>query len=357
MRRRIVFLEIRYPELTDNLRRLYEAYDSFPDRSRYETEIYFLRAGEGGISYVKRCLEMIALVADAKFIYIDESSNVLAALPLRPKTKLIQVWHACGAFKRFGHGLSGHTADGYYGKYDLVSVSAEDIIPVYEQSMRQKTGVVRALGVSRTDVYFEEGYLNARREAVREAHPQTAGRKIVLFAPTFRGNVASARMPELPDIEALGRAFADEYVFLYRGHPAVKERVSVPYTWRDFFLDVTGSPEENRPVLSTEDYLCAADVCVTDYSSLVFDYSLLGRPMLFYACDFEEYDRSRGFYYPYQEFVPGPICRNTADLIREIEEIRDGNWDISRIRRFRKRFMGACDGQATKRIMEAAERL
>lgn len=347
--RKVLFLEIRYPVLTDNLRRLYDAYVS---EGKYRTETFFLQADGGSLAYIKRSLAMIRVISDAKLVYVDESSNVLAALPLRPKTKVIQAWHACGAFKRFGHGLLSDTAEGYYGKYDLVTVSAEDIVPIYEESMRQRPGVVRATGVSRTDAFFEPDRAEVARAAIEDTFPVLKGKKLVLFAPTFRGNVADAKSPELPDILCLRQELGEACVFFFRGHPAVKEAAAVPESCREFFLDVT---EDTR--FSTEDYLCAADICITDYSSLVFDFSLFERPMLFYAYDYEQYDDERGFYFPYREFIPGPLCRTTEDLICEMKKVLAGDWDRERVRAFRQRFMGACDGQATKRIKEAAERL
>jgi CDP-glycerol glycerophosphotransferase (TagB/SpsB family) len=103
--------------------------------------------------------------------------------------------------------------------------------------------------------------------------------------------------------------------------------------------------------MSIDELMCASDVCVTDYSSLIFEYALLNRPMLFYAYDLDDYNDWRGFYYDYDELTPGPVCRSMEALIRNLEQI-DETYDFERLAAFRKKFMSACDGHATERIME-----
>ena len=94
--------------------------------------------------------------------------------------------------------------------------------------------------------------------------------------------------------------------------------------------------------------MCAADILVSDYSSLVFEYSILHRPMIFFAYDLEEYDNSRSYYYDYKTFVPGPIAKTDDEVISYILK----GTDMSKVKAFREKFMSACDGNSTKRIAE-----
>ena len=96
--------------------------------------------------------------------------------------------------------------------------------------------------------------------------------------------------------------------------------------------------------------MCSADCCITDYSSLIFEYALLGRPMYFYAYDYKEYVTERGFYYGYDEFVPGDIYYNEEELVKGI--LRTDDKAVSRIDAFRERYMSACDGDSTRRIID-----
>ena len=115
----------------------------------------------------------------------------------------------------------------------------------------------------------------------------------------------------------------------------------------DEFMDViyhTGKME-------IEELLCTCDLCISDYSSLIFEYSLFERPLVFFAYDLEEYGDWRGFYYDYEELTPGPVLRTTVEVIQYIRET-EKEFDPERIRAFRNKFMSACDGHATDRLIE-----
>ena len=102
---------------------------------------------------------------------------------------------------------------------------------------------------------------------------------------------------------------------------------------------------------SIEDALCGADMVISDYSSLIFEYSLFERPMIFYAYDLEEYDAVRSFYYPYEEFVPGDIVKDTEGIIAAVKKAEE-DAGAGRIKAFREKFMSACDGNSTERIAD-----
>ena len=142
----------------------------------------------------------------------------------------------------------------------------------------------------------------------------------------------------------LKQALGSEYVLVIKQHPFVRDPAAVPAGCGDFAKDVTKE-------LSIEELLCVSDICISDYSSIVFEYSLFGRPMLFYAYDLEDYFDWRGFYYDYHELAPGPVVRSSEEIIDFIRHI-DERFDAERIRRFREQFMEACDGHATDRILE-----
>jgi CDP-ribitol ribitolphosphotransferase len=99
--------------------------------------------------------------------------------------------------------------------------------------------------------------------------------------------------------------------------------------------------------------MIAADVCVTDYSSLVFEWSLLARPIAFLSPDREEYDDWRGFYYDYDDMTPGPVFNTTAEVAEWTLSAIEG-YDYQGLEDFRAKFMSSCDGRATKRIADAA---
>lgn len=107
--------------------------------------------------------------------------------------------------------------------------------------------------------------------------------------------------------------------------------------------------------LDIDKLLCVSDVCISDYSSLIFEYSLFERPMIFFAYDLDEYFDWRGFYYNYDELTPGPIVKTTEEIIDYIQHL-DTRFNPSQVRAFREKFMSACDGHATDRILELVEK-
>lgn len=186
--------------------------------------------------------------------------------------------------------------------------------------------------------------MRSAKEHLFAAIPQATEKRIILYAPTFRGQTHYAVSPDVVDLDRLSAAVGRDSVLLIKHHPFVKERPAIPAGSKDFAFDVTD-------ILTIEELLCVCDLCISDYSSLVFEYSLFERPMIFFAHDLEDYFDWRGFYYDYKSFVPGPIVRTTDELI-EVLTHPDEHIDLERVRAFRQKYMSACDGHATERILD-----
>lgn len=306
----------------------------------------------------KRCRAFVRDLATAGVLYLDEGTDILSHVPVRAETQVVQLWHGCGAFKKFGRSVAekqfGASADymdthPFHSHYSLVTVSSPDVMWAYEEAMEypRETGVVQPLGVSRTDVFFGKAFLDSAKQNLLRLVPQSAGKRVLLYAPTFRGEIMDAYSPDVLDLEALRAALGNEWVLLCKHHPHVKRRSAIPQSCRDFAFDVTDS-------MTIEDLLCTADVCISDYSSLVFEYALFERPMLFLAYDLDDYFDYRGFYYDYNDLAPGPIVKDTDGVIDFLQHL-DERFDRARVQAFRQKFMSACDGHATERILQYVE--
>ena len=350
-RKKAVFVEVRFDEITDSFRLVYDRMkaDGFDVHEQF---IENIKPGKGG--YIKRCLRMLEDISDAHYVFLNDACNVTSCIPLRKGTKIYQLWHACGAFKKFGmstaeliFGDNRKSLEKYpnYGNLSYVTVSSPEVIWAYEEAMNlkdTKTQVV-ATGVSRTDVFYDQHFIEQSKAAVYSVCPAAENKKIILYAPTFRGRVAKAESPDRLDIPAMKRALGDEYVLLIKHHPFVKQPPVVPEDCADFAMDVTKS-------LEIDQLLCASDVCVSDYSSLIFEYSLFERPMIFFAYDLDDYFDWRGFYYNYDELTPGPVVKETEEIIDYIRHL-DARFDQAQVHAFKEKFMSSCDGHATDRIM------
>lgn len=354
-KKKVVFLEVREQALSDNFRLLWQELERQGD---WELILCCIREGMEERKKVRKlCLQAIPVLADASVVFISDSSYFFSSLPLRPQTKVIQTWHACGAFKKFGYSITDKKfgADRkdlerfpLHRNFSIVTVSSPEVVWAYAEAfhMEKEQEKILPVGISRTDIFYRREFLDSAREKLYEKIPEAGGKKVILYAPTFRGRVADAVSPEVLDFSAMREALASEYIVLCKHHPFVKHRPAVPEDCQNFAWDAT-------ELFSIEELLAVSDVCISDYSSLVFEYSLFERPMIFLAHDLDEYFDWRGFYYPYCEMAPGPIVSNTAEVIDCIKELPE-KFEKERVADFRRKFMSACDGHATERILEAA---
>ncbi len=296
--------------------------------------------------------------AQSKCVFLTDNFDPLYAHQPRKGTKVIQLWHACGAFKKWGFSTLdlawGGTREDFlrfpmHNTYTDVFVSSEAVIPCYAEAFNCSERKIKAFGTPRTDVYFDSEFVSAQRDELLKAFPEIGDRKIILYAPTFRGNSPDLAYNEDPlDYGKLKEAFGDEYALVLKLHPFTARKFGLTDEEKEKYGDFVFNGSNSVKI---ETALCAADILIADYSSLIFEYSLLNKPMLFYAYDLEQYEHDRSFYFEYKSFVPGKIVINNDEII---DAIKNGDFRADRIPAFREKFMGACDGECVKRIAEYA---
>ncbi len=293
-------------------------------------------------SFTKAC-------ATSKIVILDEFTPQIHYIDLRPQTKLIQLWHACGAFKTFGFtrlskpkGSPQPTRN--HRSYDYVTVSSTYCKKCHSEGFGISTDNVVATGIPRTDVFFDEEYKKNARDKFFTEHPQFAGKKIVLFAPTFRGMVKETAFypTEMFDLNTVCRELPDEYVFIVKHHPFVNDKQPIPEKYKDRIVDLSEDTELN-------DLLFVTDVIITDYSSLVFEASLLDIPMIFYVFDLEKYVNERDFYFDFKLYAPGKIVYSQEQLINVIE---NNDFCTEKIKPFADMFFDHRDGKSTQRVVD-----
>lgn len=347
---KVLFLEMRFTKLSNSFELIYKALE---ESGEYDLKCSYVQFNFiRGREFTQRVNEMLKELATAKYVFVDDASLILSSIPLRKETVAINLWHACGAFKKFGRstaelkfGSSAATLDKYpnYGNLTHVTVSSPEVIWAYEEAMHLPKGIVKATGVSRTDQFYDKEFVESRKQKLYEIMPEAKDKKVILYAPTFRGHVATASSPDRIDFERFCRELGNEYVIVCKHHPFVKNPPIIPEELQHFARDLT-------KYLSIEDLLCCADICISDYSSLVFEYSLFEKPMIFYAYDYDNYCDWRGFYYDYSEFTPGPVVQTEDELLNSIKNI-DTQFNKQKVIDFKEKFMGSCDGHATERII------
>ena len=231
-----------------------------------------------------------------------------------------------------------------HSNYDVCLVASLSAAPHYAEAFRQPLDrFVSHLGIPRTDVFFGEERLARIREAVRRRYGLTDGRRVVLYAPTFRGDsVTDAHATDDLDLGVLAGTLRETHVLLVRLHPFVRSRTAIGPDLEGFAIDVSDHPDINELML-------VSDVLVTDYSSAIYEFALLGRPMAFFAPDYEAYEAERGFYFDYRTGVPGPIFETSEALAAYL---RAGDFDLERVERFRAASFDVADGRSSARVSD-----
>jgi CDP-ribitol ribitolphosphotransferase len=291
-------------------------------------------------------------LATSRLVVVDDYYFPMYAIHPRRGTRFVQTWHACGAFKKFGYSVAdkGFGADEarlealpIHTNYDLCLVSAERFIPAYAEAFRQPAERFTAkLGIPRTDLFFDQDRIARTVADVRRRYALPEGRRVVLYAPTFRGErTTQARHPDDLDVAVLARELAGDHVLLLRAHPFVVEAIRAGDAPAGFVRDVSDHPDINELML-------VSDVLVTDYSSAMYEFALLGRPIGFFAPDHQAYETERGFYFDFASGAPGPIFESSDALATWL---RAGSCDTDRIRRFADESFDVADGAATPRFV------
>ncbi|NFG08704.1 CDP-glycerol--glycerophosphate glycerophosphotransferase, partial [Clostridium botulinum] len=285
----------------------------------------------------------------SKLIITNDYISLFSKIKVRKGTEFIQVWHAGGAFKKFGKDSlqnvnnidNMNNSIACHSQYDKVMVSSEEVRGIYAGAFGIDINKVIPLGLARADKFYNAQMNTKIMKKFILKYPKFKDKKIILYAPTYRDGEKSNFNLKL-DLEYIYNNLSSEYVIVTKMHPFIKNGIEVPVELCDRIVDLSYE--------DIDDLMISSDLLITDYSSIIFEYAIMKKPMIFFAYDLPLYDNSlRGFYYNYTEFVPGPIAVNTEEIV---EIIKYNKCDLNRISEFKKKFNGYDDGEATKRIVK-----
>ncbi|MDI6099762.1 bifunctional glycosyltransferase family 2 protein/CDP-glycerol:glycerophosphate glycerophosphotransferase [Actinoplanes sp. NEAU-A12] len=271
----------------------------------------------------------------------------------RPETTYIQTWHG-SAFKRMGFDEAAIKArtesqqkrwQRAVNRFDYFLVRSEHDVRTLTKGMRVGAELLR-FGYPRNDALLNGGNEDQLRK-LRKRLGIAEGRRVVLYAPTFRPEeVDRPSGLELPfDLEEFVHRFGEDTMLLVRPHYLVS--FALPPAYAHAVRNVA-NVHDVTPLMQI------ADALITDYSSLMFDYSLLNRPMIFHVPDYDDYvGSSRGSYFDLGSTAPGPLTRTSEELIAAIADL-DGNATsyADKRREFVGRFGEYDTGQAAKSVVD-----
>ncbi|UVI95408.1 teichoic acid ribitol-phosphate polymerase TarL [Staphylococcus aureus] len=289
------------------------------------------------------------LLGKADYIFVDDFHPLIYTVRFRRSQEVIQVWHAVGAFKTVGFSRTGKKGGPFidslnHRSYTKAYVSSETDIPFYAEAFGIKEKNVVPTGVPRTDVLFDEAYATQIKQEMEDELPIIKGKKVILFAPTFRGSGhGTAHYPFFKiDFERLARyCEKNNAVVLFKMHPFVKNRLNIADKHKQYFVDVSDFREVN-------DILFITDLLISDYSSLIYEYAVFKKPMIFYAFDLEDYITTRDFYEPYESFVPGKIVQS-FDALMDVLDNED--YEGEKVIPFLDKHFKYQDGRSSERLV------
>ena len=281
------------------------------------------------------------LLATAKYVFMNDNFMPMSNLHFNKKASVVQLWHAEGAFKKFGLDIE-QPADirarekAANEKLSFVACSSTGVADIYASAFGVDKSKVLPIGSPRADVLLRADNAAELRCKFEEKYPKCKGKKIVLYAPTFRDDPSlDAKFLSYFNYAEFEKALGDTHCLLVRLHPQVHGTARI-----DGAVDVTDYRNVN-------DLTLISDVLITDYSSICMDFVLLDKPCVFFAPDLDDYTSRRPFYFDYRSYVPGEIAQNTAELVAALKAAGT----CEKAEEFKKVNLDMVDGESTNRLM------
>ena len=298
--------------------------------------------------------------------YWVTNSRMVDSIDIREGQVYVQCWHGT-PLKRLGFDIEVKGDNSQFSKevlcahYKVDALKYTYMLSPSRFCTEKFTSAFALKDVGREDIIIEEGYprndflktyTDEDVARVRKELGIPAGKKVILYAPTWRDNqhdaVTGGYTFENPvDFDKLRRKFGNEYVILFRPHYFIANQFDFA-KYEGWVHNAANYPEIN-------DLYIISDMLITDYSSVFFDYSILDRPIIFYMYDLKYYqDVVRGFYISLDE-LPGPIVETEPDLIEKIETVNlwsNTNAYDRKYQKFSEKFTYLDDGHAAERVVK-----
>lgn len=268
---------------------------------------------------IKMFREVFAL-SNASYLILDDYYLPIYLIKPKRHLKVIQLWHAAGAFKKFGLSTM-NTKFGpspsylklipIHSNYTHVYVSSARIVPYYAEAFNMTSERIFPYGPPRIDLFNNNEVMTEIKDQIKREFPQIVkDTKVnVLIAPTYRatGSHQESTMNFIDVLIQISSQLEDHVQIIFKEHPYYDQaELRRLQACENIILS---------PRFSVNDWMLIADALVTDYSSAVFDFSILNRPLAHYVTDIEEYMTSRGLYEEIEIISDGDIIKNKESLI------------------------------------------
>jgi len=311
----------------------------------------------GNVTKVKRArLKYLYYLAIAKICVCDTRQP--SFLVKRTNTTYIQLWHGTPLKKlamdmdilKMSDGMELSEYKRLFKKntetWDYLISQSDYTTEKFRSSFEFKKIILKS-GFPRNDILFKKNNKKSI-DSIKKRYKIPLDKKIVLYAPTWRDDEfyenGIYKFSSQIDFDLLKKELSDTHIVLVKLHYLVEDSID----WSNY----QGFIYKFDQLWDIQELYLISDVLLTDYSSVMFDYAILKRPMIIYAYDYKNYrDNLRGFYFNIYEEFPGPIVQNTMDLIDSIKTYNYNDYESKYIE-FLNKFTRYDDGNASSRIVD-----
>lgn len=261
--------------------------------------------------------------------YWITNSRIPNEIQIKPEQVYVQCWHGT-PLKRLGYDIKHYTGsksstEDLRKNYTIDAMRYTYMLSPSDFYTEKITSAFNLKALNKENIFIQKGYprndfLYAYKEEeadeIKKKLNVPAGKKIILYAPTWRENQHEAGVGYTyslgVDFDRLQRELSDDYVILFRAHYFISNAFDFA-KYNGFIINASDYDDINHLYV-------ISDILITDYSSVFFDYANLNRPIIFYMYDFEEYkNQMRDFYFGIEE-LPGPIVKEEDGLIESIKK-------------------------------------
>lgn len=328
---RVTFISLESAKLASDFKLIYEQLDKL----QYDIQLCLIHYHKnlfGQFLYFLNCMKQLYLINTSRVVILHDNNYVVSHFK-RKGVIVLQVWHACGAIKKFGNVIERQYP---ISNYDYVLATSSYWQQAYHQAFSVSTDHVLPIGLPRTDELFHQEWIKGSQERLYIQYPQLKNKKVVLYAPTFRGNIYKGFTAIDFQAQQLMNALGDEYVLIYKFHPLLGN-----YQLNGDQRIINMNHEDTHALLSLCDYL------ISDYSSIIFDYMILEKPLIFFTPDLENYIQSIGVFVNIYD-LKCPVCHSVEEVIKAIQ---NHSFDKTQMKKMKNVFFDNQDGQSTQRVV------
>ena len=296
---------------------------------------------KGAVPYLLHIMKQTKEMASARIVILDTYNIPASMLRHRSRQKIVQIWHSIGTMKKNSYSIldqpEGRSSKIAYAmdmhkNYDLIFCAGEGYRNYLAESFNYPPEALTVMPLPRVDLLRDKSYQEKKKAEILRMHPELAGGKVIVYAPTFRQR-EDEQEPFRKAVEELreaAAAFGDKYRLVVKAHPI--------------------SPvESDCNGFSTMDMLSTADYFISDYSCSVYEAGVMGIPFFFYAYDYDDYMSRRSVYIDYPGDLPGGMHRDAASILNVINS---GNYDCVGMKAFIDKYVELPEGSAADRMTD-----